>query len=104
MPIRFVIEDEAHAQQCGEFATFEAALVRLRQLAALPWNEHPNVVPCTSWGNCGRRYEVVEYEISWRPWQELHRTPALEINAGGVTWQHPLEERIRESSAPDTAG
>ena len=86
MPTRFVVEDEAHAEQCGEHATLEEAVARLKELAGIPWNEEPNVAPCTSWRTCGRRYEIVQYEISSRPWKELRRMPALEINAQGVVW------------------
>jgi hypothetical protein len=86
MPTLFVIEDEAHSEQCSKHATLQEAVARLEKLAALPWNEQPNVAPCTSWRTCGRRYELVEYETSNHPWKELRRTPALEVNASGVVW------------------
>ena len=87
MSTLFVIEDETHAEQCSKHATVEEAVAKLRQLAALPWNEQPNVALCMSWRTCGRRYELVEYETSTQPWTELCRTPALEINAKGTSWQ-----------------
>ncbi len=63
----FVIEDEAHAEWFGEFPTLEAATAELRRLKELPWDEAPNVAPCTSWRTCGRTYEVVEYDTSSEP-------------------------------------
>ena len=91
MPVLFVIEDQAHAEQCSEHATLDEAVAKLGQLARISWNEKPNVVPCTSWRTCGRRYEIVQYETSSHPWKELGRTPALEINGKGVFWQKDFE-------------
>lgn len=93
MPTLFVIEDEAHSEQCSKHATFQEAVVKLKQLAAVPWNEQPNVAPCTSWRTCGRRYEIVEYETSGHPWKELRRIPVLEINAEGVSWEPEFESQ-----------
>ena len=87
MPTLFVIEDETHSEQCSKHATLEEAVARLKQLAALPWNEQPNMAPCTSWRTCSRRYEVVEYETGSHPWKERRRIPALEISAKGVSWE-----------------
>jgi hypothetical protein len=83
----FKIEDELHAEpQPGEFASFEAAVEELRLRAQLPWDEEPNVAPCTSWRNCGRNYHVVEYDDSARPWKEISRTSVLEVRAQGARW------------------
>jgi hypothetical protein len=82
----FVIEDEAHAERSGEFASRDEALAELRRRAAIPWNEEPNQAPCMSWRTCGRRYEIVEYEVEARPWKELRRERALDISAAGVNW------------------
>ena len=83
----FVIEDEAHAEpQSGEFRTFEDAMDELRRRASIPWDEAPNVAPCTNWRKCGRRYEIIEYDTSETPWRELSRRFVLEINAEGVRW------------------
>jgi hypothetical protein len=87
MPFLFVIEDEAHAELCSEHATLEEAVAKLKQLAEIPWNEQPNLAPCKSWRTCGRRYELVQYETSSRPWKQLRRTPALKVNAKGVSWE-----------------
>ncbi len=88
----FLIEDERHAEQCGQFATLEAAIGELKRRAALPWDQKPNVAPCANWRDCGRAYEIVEYNDSQRPWRELRRVPVLDISATGVDW------------APDFAG
>ncbi|WP_456620173.1 MULTISPECIES: hypothetical protein [unclassified Bradyrhizobium] len=82
----FVIEDELHAEPQGQFQTRQQAVAELRRLAAIPWDEEPNCAPCTNWRNCGRRYELIEYDDSVRPWAELSRTLLLEISAAGVQW------------------
>ncbi|HRE58410.1 MAG TPA: hypothetical protein PLW09_11365 [Candidatus Kapabacteria bacterium] len=45
----FIIEDEFHAEQQGEFKTFKDAFSELQQRANIPWNEIPNRCPCTNW-------------------------------------------------------
>lgn len=45
---RFVIEDDFHAEQSGEFATEHEALAELRRRAELPWDKEPNQAPCTN--------------------------------------------------------
>ena len=86
----FIIEDELHAEpQVGEYPTLSAAIGELQRRAAIPWDRAPNVAPCSSWKTCGRRYHVIEYDSSLRPWKELRRIDALEINASGVRWIVP---------------
>ena len=86
----YVIEDEEHAElQDGEFESVQDAVRELKRRAALPWDKSPNLAPCDSWQTCGRRYELVEYDTSSRPWKELARTPALEVSAKGVQWLIP---------------
>ncbi|MBX9792336.1 MAG: hypothetical protein K2Y37_25835 [Pirellulales bacterium] len=87
----FVIEDERHAESVGQFKGLDLALVELRQLATIPWDQQPNLAPCTNWRNCGRTYEVVEYDDSQSPWKELRRISALEISATGVQWAEGFE-------------
>jgi hypothetical protein len=83
----FVIEDEAHAEpQAGGFQTRQQAIAELRRRAEIPWNEEPNRAPCTNWLNCGRRYELVEYDDKASPWKEVSRNLILDISAGGVRW------------------
>ena len=82
----FVIEDESHAEPQGEFASLDAALDELKRRATLPWDEPPNRAPCMSWRTCGRRYEVVEYDVSAKPWVELRRLPALKLSSAGPEW------------------
>lgn len=82
----FVIEDERHAGPQGQFSTLREAMAELKRRADLPWNQKPNVAPCTNWRNCGRHYEVIEYDDSTKPWRELRRISALEISAKGVQW------------------
>ena len=82
----FVIEDERHAEPQGQFASLDEAVAELYRHAALPWDEEPNVAPCTGWRTCGRTYEVIEYDNSARPWKELRRIPYLEITSDGAKW------------------
>jgi hypothetical protein len=82
----FAIEDERHAEPQGEFASLEDALAELRRRAQVPWDQLPNVAPCTNWRNCGRNYEVIEYDDSVGPRREIKRTAVLEVDAQGVRW------------------
>jgi len=90
----FVIEDELHADHCGEFGTHEEAIAELRRRATVPWDEEPNVAPCAAWEKCGRRYELVEYDTSVAPWREVRRRRVLEISKSGVIWhEEPPAEK-----------
>ena len=82
----FIIEDEWHAEQIGEFNSREEADAELLRLAALPWDEAPNLCPCTSWRTCGRRYRIVQYETSSEPWRSLSDEAVLEVSVMGTTW------------------
>ena len=91
--LMFFIEDEAHAEpQEGRFRTKQQAFAELTRRAAIPWNEPPNLAPCTNSLNCGRRYELVEYDDGALIWKELSRTLVLEISAAGVRWHRRAEE------------
>jgi hypothetical protein len=90
MTHRFCIEDEAHSELQSEHETFEAAIAELERLARLPWDAEPNQAPCTSWRTCGRRYEIVEYDISTKPWGMLRKVPALKVGPKGVAWDAAL--------------
>jgi len=83
----FKIEDEWHAElQDGDFPSLAAAATELRRLAEIPWDQTPNVAPCTGWRICGRRYEVVEYDTSVDPWRHIRRIAVLEIDSKGTRW------------------
>lgn len=86
METRYVIEDELHAEHISEHDTLDAATAELQRLALTPWDAAPNKAPCRSWETCGRNYEVIEHDVSVRPWPELRRLPALEVSAKGATW------------------
>ena len=90
MSLNFVIEDESHAEQLSRHRTLADAEAELQRLAAVPWDQEPNRAPCTNWRNCGRRYEVVEYDTSGQPGSELRRLPVLEISAAGARWTGEL--------------
>jgi hypothetical protein len=82
----FRIEDERHAEIVGDFSRREDAMAELRRLADVPWDQAPNAAPCTNAANCGRSYEIIEYETLENPWRELARSPTLEISASGTRW------------------
>ena len=42
------------------------------------------------WRNCGRSYEVAEYDDSYTPWTELRRVKVLDISADGPVWKDAL--------------
>jgi hypothetical protein len=82
----YVIEDEIHAEQQGEFATRDQAIEELKRRAAIPWNEAPNLAPCMSWQTCGRHYDLVEYDSATTPWKETKRERILEVSTAGTKW------------------
>jgi hypothetical protein len=82
----YVIEDEAHAEQFGQFPSLVKALGELRRLSSIAWDQPPNVAPCTHWKTCGRRYELIIYDTSSQPWKVASKTPMFEISAKGVQW------------------
>lgn len=83
----FIIEDELHSEwQKGQYATFADALSELKRRSAIPWNKAPNLAPCTNWQNCGRNYEIIEFDDTVSPWNELSRTAVLEVRASGIKW------------------
>lgn len=88
----FVIEDELHAEPQGTFASFADAIVELKRRAGIPWDEEPNRAPCTNWRNCGRSYEVIEYDDSCLPWRKLSRVSVLEVSASGIKWWNGIED------------
>lgn len=88
----FVIEDEMHAEHHGQFVSFEEAMTELRRRAQIPWDQAPNVAPCTSWKTCGREYVVIEFDDSHIPWKARRRVPVFEMSASGVKWSSGFEE------------
>ncbi len=87
---KFVIEDELHAEHHGEFAELADVMLELRRRAEIPWDQEPNQAPCQSWATCGRTYEVIEFDDTHTPWNELRRAKALEISKEGVIWHQPF--------------
>lgn len=88
----FVIEDEIHAEPQCHFDSIDQAIEELRRRAAIPWDQYPNCAPCANWRDCGRAYEIVEYDDSRRPWKELRRISALEVSATGFKWADGFAE------------
>jgi len=42
----FIIEDELHAEQQGEFPNKELAIAELKRRAHIAWDQRPNIAPC----------------------------------------------------------
>lgn len=87
----FIIEDEIHAELCGEFPSFADAMSELQIRSKIEWDQKPNVCPCTNWKNCEREYSIVEYDTSTKPWSELSRTEVLTVSSKGVFWEKGFE-------------
>jgi hypothetical protein len=87
----YVIEDEIHAEWCGEYLTKEEALAELQNRSKLPWNKPPNVCPCMSWRTCSREYVLLEFDTVRTPWAELSRTPVLTMSAEETRWEEGFE-------------
>jgi len=81
-----------HSEWQGRFLSIKDALAELRVRAEIPWNQEPNIAPCTNWKNCGRKYEVVEFDDHALPWREIRRYPLLDISASGVSWSNHLQD------------
>lgn len=91
----FVIEDDWHAEPLkGNYHTWDDAMDELRRLASISWDQEPNLAPCTGWRDCGRKYEIIEYDSNPTPWKLISRHSVLEIDANGVRWDNlemPIE-------------
>ncbi len=79
MNTTFLIEDSGHAEQIGEYTSLVDAWNRIIELSKIPWDEVPNIAPCSSWNTCGREYEIIEYQNDKLPWVEIRRIMALKI-------------------------
>ena len=84
--MKFQIEDDKHAEPQGDFSTLDEAIAELRHRAEIPWDSPPNVAPCQNWRTCGRTYEIIEYDDSTLPWQEMKRYGGLEVSKAGMKW------------------
>jgi hypothetical protein len=92
-----IIEDQSHAEkQKGEFHSIQHAFEELQRRATIPWDDIPNMCPCTSWQTCGREYEIIEYDTSVKPWKELRRLGTMEISAKGVVWSGDFKNAVLE--------
>ena len=81
MTLKFVVEDQFHAEWVSQFDDEDAAFKEIQRLFVLPWNEPPNLCPCGSWETCGREYELVTYETAATPWRLISRRPVLNVSA-----------------------
>ena len=94
--IKFIIEDEKHAEPQGEYDSLDDAFIELVRRSKIAWDSEPNQCPCMSWKTCGRDYQILEYDISTKPyWTLLNSTPVLEVSAKGVNWESEFESRAK---------
>ena len=82
----FVVRDEWHADDIGEFDSRAEAHAELQRLADIPWNEAPNLCPCRSWRTCGRSYHIIEYDTSGTPWRQISYDALLDVSAKATVW------------------
>ncbi len=82
----FIIEDEMHADQQGEFKSFDEALNELEKRAKIPFDVEPNRCPCYNFKDCERRYTIILYNTITTPWKELFRKEILNISSNKVEW------------------
>lgn len=82
----FIIEDELHCETIGEYHTLQEAKTEIKRLANVPWDQEPNRAPCTSWQTCRRLYDIIEYDDSIIPWNEINRILILSVGSNGVYW------------------
>lgn len=82
----FVIEDQQHAEQIGEFSSLQEAWNTLQRLSIIPWDAQPNAAPCRDWRTCGRDYEILEYDTDATPWVVVRRHAGLKVGTAGIAW------------------
>ena len=91
--IRFVIEDDFHAEPMGDpLGSLGDAIAELRRLANLPSDEPPNRAPCVGWDACGRDYWIIEYDVVPAPWRGLRRLFVMRVGIKGANWVVPADE------------
>jgi hypothetical protein len=77
----FWLHDYRHDETLGPFSSQEGAVAEAVRVAAIPWDEPPNLAPCVNWETCGREYAVVDH-----PGSEMDAPVLLEIDRDGVRW------------------
>lgn len=84
MTLRFVIEDQIHAEMVAEFDDEASAIQEVRRLFALPWDALPNRAPCGNSPTCGREYELQVFDTATTPWRLVRSQAALNVSAEGA--------------------
>lgn len=88
MTLKYIIEDESHAEWQWEYNSFNEALIELEKRKNIPWNEKPNICPCMSWKTCWRNYQILTFNNS----NEIERIPILNISAKWIEWLYKGEK------------
>lgn len=87
----FVIEDEIHAEWCGEFKTYMGALSEFQARSKIAWDAAPNASPCMSGKTCSQDYYILEFDSSLEHWRKVSRTHALSISSKGMFWKEDFK-------------
>jgi hypothetical protein len=82
----FWLHDYLHDEGLGPFRTREEAIAEAVRVAAIPWNEPPNLAPCVDWETCGRDYAVVEVDASTDPPLDMDAPLVVRIDRNGARW------------------
>jgi hypothetical protein len=82
----FVIEDETHCEQIGDFHSLDEVRSELKRIASVPWGTEPNKAPCGSGDRCERRYVLIVGNYLDGVWNQTSRTSIFHINANELAW------------------
>jgi hypothetical protein len=92
MAVRYGIVDQIHIDYLpGQFTSLGAVVEEFHRLATVPWDQDPNLAPCTSWRTCGRIWTAGEYKVPGRGARWLDDIWE-EVKANGVTWSGGLAD------------
>jgi hypothetical protein len=58
--IKYIIENTSHAEQQGEYESFNDALNELKKRSNIAWDKEPNACPCVSSSACSSVVEIMK--------------------------------------------
>jgi len=82
--VTFELRDHLHDETHGHFGSRNEAIAEAARLAALPWNQTPNLAPCARWDSCGRKLLEVGMVSVNAPSQTQPELPFGGVKASGV--------------------
>jgi len=87
----YIIEDQIHAEIIGEFESLESAQQEIQRIVKVPFGIGSNRCPCTNWNNCKRSYELIKYNKTRNPWNEISRKEIFSISRNGIEYKNKNE-------------